>query len=72
MSDISDIYIPLVGEELLPGKSALVAMAEYICTLEKPRLPADAHLLKIPISPQGELLSIIALLRVLLTAHALE
>jgi hypothetical protein len=47
-------------------------MAELICALEKFRLPADAKWLKIPIYSQGKLLSIIALLRVLQTAHALE
>jgi hypothetical protein len=47
-------------------------MAEFICALKQFRLPADTHLLKIPIGSQGKLLSIIALPRVLLTARALE
>jgi hypothetical protein len=47
-------------------------MAEFICALEKPRLPADTNLFKSPICPQGKLLPIIALLKVLLTTRALE
>ncbi|HEY9673231.1 MAG TPA: hypothetical protein V6D11_17440 [Waterburya sp.] len=47
-------------------------MAEFICALKQPRLLAEANLLKITISSQGKLLSIIALVRVLLTTHALE
>lgn len=72
MSDPSDTYIPLANQDSLPGISALVAMAEFICALEKPRLPAEHNLLKIPICLQGKLLSIIALIRVVLTNHALE
>jgi hypothetical protein len=72
MSEVSDIYVPLVGQDFSPGKSALVAMAEFICALEKPRLPADTNLFKSPICPQGKLLPIIALLKVLLTTRALE
>jgi hypothetical protein len=72
-SSTSDIFkIPLVDQGFSPGKSALVAMAEFICALEKPRPPADINLLKIPIYSQGKLLSIIALLRVLRTTPALE
>jgi hypothetical protein len=71
-STTPDIYIPLVDQDFLPGKSALVAMAEFNCALKKPRLPADINLLKIPICSQGKLLSIIALLKALLTVHALE
>jgi hypothetical protein len=72
MSDISDIHVPLVDQDFSPGRSALVAMAEFICALEKARLPADTYLFKSPICPQGKPLPIIALLKVLLTTRALE
>ncbi len=44
MSGRSDTRIPLANQEFYLASSALVAMAELICTFEKSRLPADAHL----------------------------
>lgn len=47
MSGRSDTLIPLSNQEFYLASSALVAMAELICTFETPRLPADAYLIAI-------------------------
>lgn len=72
MSGTSDTSCTLSEPGYLPGKSALVAMAEFIFAFNSPgSLPMTVYQ-KLLISLQGKLLSTIALLRNFLTAYALE
>lgn len=48
MSGTSDIQIPPTNQDFYLERSALVAMAEFVCSFNDIWLPVEVNLLKIP------------------------